>query len=91
MSEVWQPTTRQLETIATLGHARAPADKIAAALGVTLEEFSAWAGRLTATRTLDVEAPPLPTPPMRPERGSPKILADRVFETVGEGDDLIDG
>jgi hypothetical protein len=46
----WQPTTRDLETIAELGHARAPMDKIAAELGISPAEFSAWTGRLVAAR-----------------------------------------
>jgi hypothetical protein len=44
----FKPTTRQLETIAELGHARIPADRIAVARGIEPEAFAAWASRLAA-------------------------------------------
>jgi hypothetical protein len=87
----WKPTTRQLETIADMGNARAPVDRIAAALGIKPEEFMAWTGRLAATRTLDVDAlyraPPPPS--CRHEKATPRVIADRVFETASEDDALL--
>jgi len=81
----WQP--RDLETIATMGHARATA------LGITPEEFKAWVGRLVAARAAWVP----PTPPQSaakplatPEPMWPRIEAERLFEANGQGDDPID-
>ena len=51
-----KPTMCQLETIAELGNARAPAARIAEALNVLPEAFTAWVGRLIATRELDEAA-----------------------------------
>jgi hypothetical protein len=51
----WKPSTEQLLTIAEFGHARAPVAKIAAALGVSEDEYSTWTKRLVATRTLSVD------------------------------------
>jgi hypothetical protein len=78
---IWKPNTSQLETIAIMGHARSPVDKIAAALGITPEEFSAWAGRLALGRAWSA-LPPMPVakvvPPLAPL--DPKIRAQRLFE-----------
>jgi hypothetical protein len=84
----WQPTTRDLETIATLGHARAPVAKICAALGLSEAEFSAWAGRLALGRVWSA-MPPIPVA-KAPEPTEPRlarIVADRLFE----GDPVPDG
>ena len=39
----WKPNTRDLETIAVLGHPRATVAQIAAALGISEAKFSVWA------------------------------------------------
>jgi hypothetical protein len=78
---IWKPNTHQLEAIAVLGHARATVGKIAAALGITEAEFSAWAGRLALGRAWSV-LPPIPVakvvPPLAPL--DPRIRAQRLFE-----------
>jgi hypothetical protein len=92
----FKPTTRDLETIAIMGRARAPADKIVVALGIGEAEFRAWTGRLAAARALmpmsvaratkETESVSFVEAPARP-----RITADRVFEAASEGDDPIAG
>ena len=67
----WKPSKIELELIADAGYAGQPVEKIACALGITEAEFRAWSASLVATRT----TPPPPPPP------SPRVIADRVFET----------
>jgi hypothetical protein len=69
-SMIWKPSTRQLELIATLGNARAPVDKICAALGITPEEF-AW----SALPPMPVAKAPEPVAPV-----DPRIVAERLFD-----------
>jgi hypothetical protein len=77
----WNPTTKQLETIAILGNARAPVGKIAAAVGIGEAEFKAWTARLVATRALDIPEPCQPPPlPIVPTPIRTRSLAERVFE-----------
>jgi hypothetical protein len=38
---MWKPSTRDLEIIAEFGNARAPMDRIAAALGIEAADFRA--------------------------------------------------
>jgi hypothetical protein len=64
-----------------MGNALAPADKIARALGITPEVFTAWAARLTATRERNL-------PPGRSSK--PRITASRMFEAT-EGHNLREG
>jgi hypothetical protein len=76
----------------TWANARAPVDKIAAALGIEPEEFRAWASRLVATRVMDANAllysaPMPPQPPPTPfEKVTVRIRAERVFEAPGEAE-----
>ena len=82
----WKPSKAELELIADAGFARVPAIRIATALGVTVEEFSAWARSLVAAREAPCAAMvphPAPLPPLRQEKVTPRIVADRVFEVVG--------
>ena len=62
-------TTAQLEIIATLSHARAPAAQICEALGISEAEFAAWHQRLAMGRSY-VEPVSIPSKPVRqlPER-----------------------
>ena len=71
-------TTAQLETVAVMANARCPADKIAAALGVTFEELTAFAERLARGRAY-VEPLTIPARPVRkaPERA--RLRAERMF------------
>jgi hypothetical protein len=87
----WRPSKNELELIADAGAARQPVDKIAAALGVTEEEFHAWAASLIATRSVPSSAPPPPRPVAPPPAPiSPRVIADRMFEAAdgapGAGD-----
>jgi len=75
--KTFHPTTAQLETIATLINARASSERIAAALGISEAEFSAWGARLMAGRAFDES--PTPQPPA-PEAVTPQTVAERVFE-----------
>ena len=75
----FSPTTRDLELIASLAHARAPVARIAAAIGISELEYSAWCQRLALGRAwrepLVISA--------RPERRLPerlRVRADRLFE-----------
>jgi len=76
----FEPTTRDLETVATLTHARTPADKIAAALGVSEDAFGAWRARLAFGRAY-VPAVVIPSKPVRVVPKSPRIVAEHMFET----------
>ena len=72
-------TNSQLETVAVMLHARAPVARIAAALGISEAEFSAWAARLALGRAwcepVTIPARPVPKVPK-----SPRIVAERIFE-----------
>jgi len=76
----WNPSIKQLETIADMATARLPSHKIAKMLGIELETFVEWGLRVAGA----VEPPCEPSesdsrPPE--ERPTPKIVADRLFET----------
>ena len=77
----FEPNTVQLEIIAIMVHARTPVARIAAVLGVTLEEFTAFAGRLAMGRAY-VPAVTIPPKPERMVAKSPRIVAQRLFETI---------
>ena len=76
-------TTAQLEIIATLSHARAPAAQICEALGISEAEFAAWHQRLAMGRSY-VEPVSIPSKPVRqlPERL--RFRAERIFENATE-------
>ncbi len=77
----FEPTTSDLELIASLSHARTPPDKIAAFLGISEPEYSAWLQRLAMGRAY---VPAMVIPP-RPERKVPerlRVRAERCFESV---------
>jgi hypothetical protein len=76
----WQPTFKQLETIADMGNAGMPLAAVAKALGVCPDELRAWIGRLVATRVAAHE--PTYIPPARVPVGAPsfKLRAERIFE-----------
>jgi hypothetical protein len=86
---MWKPTLRELETIADMAGGGMPAERIAAAVGISPEVFTAWTSQLAAVRALDWRAvenllyPPKPvavhSPP--PQR-DPRIIAERVFEAA---------
>ena len=73
----FRPTPKQLELI-SLTHARAPVDKICAALGITEADFSAWAGRLAVGRAWSALPPAAAPEPVAPV--DPRIRAQRLFE-----------
>lgn len=83
-------TTAQLETIATLSHARTPPDKIAEALGISEDAFKAWCARLALGRAW--REPVLL--PARPERKAPERLrmrAERYFEQATDAPQADEG
>ena len=77
----WRPTKSELETIADMATARLPSHKIAKMLGIEVEAFVEWGLRTSSA----VEPPDLPpeADDWQPEqkKSSPKILAERLFET----------
>jgi hypothetical protein len=84
----WRPTPADLELIATMGHARATTARIAGALGISRDVFTAWAARLAATRELeaDVLSYGLPLteslsrcPKRRKARALPRFPVERAF------------
>jgi hypothetical protein len=86
---MFKPTLRQLEIIADMSSM--PSERIAAALGISLELFTGWVSRLEAVRALDPEAvdrllyPPPPVavqPPRREPPRDPRIVAERMFATA---------
>ena len=95
----WNPSTKQLECIAEMAHAKAPVAQIAAAVGLTPEEFCAWCARLAAARALMMimpEFPPKRAAAKEPDAGASfaevaalcsKIMANRLFE--GDGADIL--
>jgi hypothetical protein len=85
-----QMTTRDLELIAVLAHARAPVARIAAALGISEPEYSAWLQRLALGRTWR-EPVLLPARPVRKAPKSPRIVADRVFMDAKEAPQADEG
>jgi hypothetical protein len=46
----WRPTTQQLETIVTMGYARAPFYQIATKLGIEGEVFRLWCKHVASAR-----------------------------------------
>jgi len=76
-----QMTTRDLELIAVMAHARAPVARIAAALGLSEDAFKAWCQRLALGRAY-VPAVAIPARRVRvvPER----LRAERFFEQASE-------
>ena len=62
---MWQPTTKQLELVVTMAHARAPAAAIAAAVGLAEDEFRSWCATLAAARELMMALAVMPLPPRR--------------------------
>ena len=80
---IFEPTTHDLELIASLSIARAPVARIAAAVNLSEAEFSAWCARLALGRAWHE---PVAIPPKR-ERRVPerlKVRAERYFESVSE-------
>jgi hypothetical protein len=87
---MWKPTTKQLELIDDLAHGGMSVNRIAAALGISLECFSGWTCAMAGARALDDHAvemllyPPRPVaikaPP--PPRHDPRIIAERFFEAA---------
>jgi hypothetical protein len=77
----WKPSIKQLETIADMANARLPSHKIAKMLDIELEAFVQWGLRTIGA----VEPPDLPpeADDWQPEQKqpSPKIVAERLFET----------
>ena len=80
----FKPTLPQLETIAVLGHARAPAGQIAAALGISEDAFKAWTRRLALGRAWSA-LPPVAKAPEPVAPVDPRIRAERLFEGGAEG------
>jgi hypothetical protein len=78
----FEPTTRDLELIATMSQARAPSDKIAAVLGISEDAFAAWCQRLALGRSY-VEPVSIPERPIRVPK-SPRIVAERIFMDAKE-------
>jgi hypothetical protein len=79
-----QMTTRDLELIAIMAHARAPVARIAAALGISEPEYSAWLQRLALGRAYVAPV----TIPARPVRKVPaRLRAERFFESATEAQD----
>jgi hypothetical protein len=83
---MFKPTLRQLETVADMSSGGMASERIAAALGISPEVFTAWNSRLVAVRALDDTAvdrllyPPNPRPPPPPPPHDPRIVAERIFE-----------
>jgi transposase-like protein len=83
---MFKPTLRQLETVADMSWGGMSPQRIASALGIPAEVFTAWVSRLSAARALDPQAadlllyPPRPVAvqPQQPPR-DPRILAERMF------------
>ena len=82
MTGTRKPSKWQLELIADAGFAGQSPEKIAAALGITEDEFRAWTASLVATRGMDACALMHPTPaaPPAPGHRPGRVLAERVFE-----------
>ena len=81
----WRPTLAELETLADMACARLPPAAMAAAIGLSLDEFIAWRRRSLAASRAEEErhARPAPIPPPKPVVAtpvSPRIVAERVFE-----------
>jgi len=89
----WNPSTNQLESIAEMIVAKAPAAQIARAVGITPEEFCAWSQRLAAARMFGMPVMPAKAAAKEPRPGSfaevaalrSIIIADRLFEDEGSG------
>ena len=90
----FNPSTRDLETIALMTHAKATTAQIAAAVGVELDEFRAWCQRLAAARDFGMPVMPAKAPAKEPPAPvsfaevaalRSKIIADRLFEGEGSG------
>jgi hypothetical protein len=85
---MWKPTLRELETIADMAGGGMPAERIAAAVGISPEVFTAWTSQLAAVRALDWRAvenllyPPKPAAVQSPARRDPRIIAERIFESA---------
>jgi hypothetical protein len=87
---MWKPTLRELETIADMSSGGMSSERIASALGIPPEVFTAWVSRLMAASALDPQAvdrllyPPKPVAaqPPPPARRDPRIIAERVFEAA---------
>ena len=77
----WNPSIKQPETIADMATARLPSHKIAKMLGIELGTFMEW-GLRTANAVKPPDLPP-EADDWQPEqkKSSPKILAERLFET----------
>ena len=78
----WKPTFAQLEIIEQHGNAHMPTAATAAALDVHPDDLRAWIGKLIAARSVSRYAPPPPRPVASPPvPASPRVIADRVFES----------
>ena len=85
----FKPTLRELETVADMANAGMSSERIAAALGISLEVFTAWTSRLRAANELDPQAvenllyPPRPAAvQLPPPPRDPRIIAERYFEAA---------
>jgi hypothetical protein len=78
---IFEPSTRDMELIASLSIARAPPARIAAALGISEPEYAAWCTRLALGRAY-VPAVVIPARRVRvvPERL--RYRAERYFEAA---------
>jgi hypothetical protein len=87
---MFKPILSQLELIADMAGGGMPSERIAAAVGISHEVFTAWVSRLAAAAALDPQAvelllyPPRPVAvqPSPPPPRDPRILAERFFETA---------
>ncbi len=80
---IFNPSTGDLELIASLSHARCPVARIAAALNISEDAFKVWRARLALGRAWrePVMVPPRPAPVVAK---SPRIVAERLFESEDE-------
>jgi hypothetical protein len=72
----WTPTLAQLEIIAEMDNARSPPAAMAAAVGLTLDEFIGWRRRSLAAARAEQEryAKPDPIPEPKPVMAAPKEI-----------------
>jgi hypothetical protein len=61
----WRPSIAQLCTIAEMHHARAPLERIAESVGVSVDDFKAWRQRCMNVVVAEY-ASPMQAPPPKP-------------------------
>jgi transposase-like protein len=90
---MFMPTLSQLELIAEMTWGGMPSGRIASALGIPPEVFSAWVSRLRAANELDPETvdrllypsrPVAVRPEPRPPTLACRVLAERLFPVAAE-------